>query len=174
MTRIDPTRWSELSPLLDEVLELPSDERGAWLEVLRTTRRQTAAELEMLLAELQSLDAVGFLQGEAAHALSESSLVGQTIGAYTLESRIGHGGMGSVWLAHRTDGRLDSKVAIKLLNIALLGRGVEERLRREGRLLSKLTHPEHRPHSGCRSRRHRAALPGVGTCAGPRDRRLLR
>src|SRR6202000_599671 len=63
------------------------------------------------------------------------------VGSYILESQIGHGGMGSVWLAHRTDGRLEGKVAVKLLNFALLGQSGEERSSREGRLLSKLTHP---------------------------------
>jgi eukaryotic-like serine/threonine-protein kinase len=48
--------------------------------------------------------------------------------------------MGSVWLARRSDGRFDGKAAVKLLNIALLGHGGEERFRREGRVLARLTH----------------------------------
>ena len=47
---------------------------------------------------------------------------GRRIGAYTLVSPIGHGGMGTVWLAERSDGRFDGNVAIKLLNLGLLGR----------------------------------------------------
>ena len=73
--------------------------------------------------------------------LGQPSLVGQSLGAYTLESQIGHGGMGSVWLAHRSDGRFEGKAAVKMLNMALLGQNGEERFRREGRLLGKLTHP---------------------------------
>ena len=45
------------------------------------------------------------------------------IGAYTLERPLGAGGMGSVWLARRSDGRYEASVAVKLLNLALLGRG---------------------------------------------------
>src|SRR5215813_8384457 len=141
MTRIDPTRWNELSPLLDEVLELSGEERLAWLDSLRTTRPQVAVELEKLLTELQSLDAAGFLQGDPSALLGHTSLVGQVIGVYMLEAQIGHGGMGSVWLARRSDGRIEGKVAVKLLNVAQLGQSGEERFRREGRLLSKLTHP---------------------------------
>jgi hypothetical protein len=35
----------------------------------------------------------------------QSGLAGQTIAAYTLVSLIGEGGMGSVWLAERSDGQ---------------------------------------------------------------------
>src|SRR6266702_8703420 len=109
MTKIDPTRWNELSPLLDQVLELASEERLAWLETLRATQPDVAAELQTLLAELQALDDEGFLQGDPSRMLSQPSLAGQTFGAYTLEAPIGHGVMGSVWLARRSDGRFEGK-----------------------------------------------------------------
>jgi tetratricopeptide (TPR) repeat protein len=70
-----------------------------------------------------------------------ASLAGQTLGAYTLESRIGQGGMGSVWLASRNDGRFERRVAIKFLNANFVGRAAEERLRREGSILARLAHP---------------------------------
>ena len=49
--------------------------------------------------------------------------------------------MGSVWLAERSDGRFDGRAAVKLLNLALVGRAGEERFRREGNILARLTHP---------------------------------
>ena len=49
--------------------------------------------------------------------------------------------MGSVWLGRRSDGRYEGQVAIKLLNAALVGRGGEERFRREGIILARLGHP---------------------------------
>jgi hypothetical protein len=64
MSRIDSSHWKELSPLLDEVLELAGEARAVWLEALRATRPAAAAELKALLAELQSLDEAGFLQGD--------------------------------------------------------------------------------------------------------------
>lgn len=141
MTRVDSTRWNELSPLLDQVLELSGAERSAWLESLRASQPDVAAELQVLLEELQSLDDKGFLAGNASRVLNQPSLAGQTFGNYTLESQIGHGGMGSVWLARRSDGRIEGKVAVKLLNIALVGQAGEERFRREGRMLGRLAHP---------------------------------
>ncbi|HET9831496.1 MAG TPA: serine/threonine-protein kinase [Vicinamibacterales bacterium] len=70
-----------------------------------------------------------------------ASLAGQCVGAYTLESQIGQGGMGSVWLASRNDGRFERRVAIKFLNANVVGRAAEERLRREGSILARLSHP---------------------------------
>jgi hypothetical protein len=58
-----------------------------------------------------------------------------------LISQIGHGGMSSVWLAERNDGRFERRVAVKFLNIALMGEIGEERFRREGRILGLLAHP---------------------------------
>ena len=67
--------------------------------------------------------------------VQEPGLQGQIIGSYTLDSLLGQGGMGAVWLAHRSDGRYEAHVAVKLLNPALLGPGGIERFRREGRAL---------------------------------------
>jgi hypothetical protein len=71
MKKIDSAHWKELSSLLDEVLELGGDARTVWLEGLGATRPEVAAEVQRLLAELQSLDAAGFLQGdpETQHTL---------------------------------------------------------------------------------------------------------
>ena len=69
------------------------------------------------------------------------SLAGQVIGAYRLLSPIGQGGTGSVWLAERCDGRFEGRAAVKLLNVSLVGRAGEERFRREGTILARLSHP---------------------------------
>jgi serine/threonine protein kinase/dienelactone hydrolase len=67
-------------------------------------------------------------------------MVGSRLGHYTLQSRIGKGGMGEVYLA--TDTRLGRSVAIKVLPPASAGR--EQSLRRfiqEARTASSLNHP---------------------------------
>jgi serine/threonine protein kinase len=86
----------------------------------------------MLLDEHRELDKAGFLD-EQPIALPRTGLTGETIGAYTLVAPIGQGGMGTVWLAERSDGRFDRRVAVKFLNLALVGRG-EARFTREGML----------------------------------------
>jgi serine/threonine-protein kinase len=141
MSGIDPRRWQRASGHLDRALELPQEDRDACLAELRATDPETAADVEAMLAEHRLLSAEGFLDSAASIQTPEPPLAGLTIGAYTLVSAIGHGGMGTVWLATRSDGRFQGQVAVKLLNTALVGRVAEQRFKREGTILARLTHP---------------------------------
>jgi len=137
----DPSRdWQRVSPLLDELLELDAAGRAARLVALRTSDANLAAAVEEMLAQEDALDAEHFLEGSAL-STEEPSLAGRTLGAYTIERALGAGGMGSVWLARRSDGRYHASVALKLLNLALLGRGGAARFAREGEALARLAHP---------------------------------
>jgi serine/threonine protein kinase/tetratricopeptide (TPR) repeat protein len=139
---VDNDRWQAVSPLLDVALELSAEERVQWLASLRENDPALALEIDGLLEEARALDSNGFLaQGPAISMAPPATLVGQPVGAYTLEGLLGQGGMGSVWLAQRSDGRFEGKVAIKFLNAALIGRAGEQRFRREGNILARLTHP---------------------------------
>src|SRR5580704_11454808 len=114
-------------------------ERSQWLVALREKDAHLASILQGLLDEQQCLAEERFL--EESLLPSSVGLAGQTIGAYTLVSQIGQGGMGSVWLARRSDGRFERQAAVKFVNIALAGRATEERFKREGSILGRLTHP---------------------------------
>jgi len=139
---MDIEHWQKLSPLLDCVLEIPVDERAHWLAALEARQPALAAELAALLDEAHALEEDGYLERPARPPPGDlASLAGQTFGAYTLEQPLGHGGMGSVWLARRSDGRFEGKVAIKLLNAAFVGHVAEGRFRREGTILARLAHP---------------------------------
>lgn len=133
---MDRDRWRVLEPLLDRALEMPVDERAAWLDVLREESPALAAELTALLSSEEAADQRGFLAAPLG-----ASPAGLELGAYTLERPLGEGGMGSVWLARRTDGRFEGYAAVKLLNLALLGPAGQARFRREGSVLARLTHP---------------------------------
>ena len=90
---LDHDRWQRLSPLLDRALDVDIGERSAWLEQLRGEDEMLAAELEAFLEEQHTLEREGFLAHSPFSAFAQqSSLIGQTIGAYTLEAPLGHGG----------------------------------------------------------------------------------
>ena len=56
------------------------------------------------------------IAGGTTYFAHVAGLEGHALGAYTLERPLGFGGMGTVWLAHRSDGRFEGHVAVKLLN----------------------------------------------------------
>jgi len=141
MSKLSPDQWQALSPHLDHALEMTGEERSTWLSSLQSENPTLAYQLEILLREQRVLSEEGFLEASALELLEGPGLAGQTLGVYTLVSQIGHGGMGTVWLAERSDGRFERRVAVKVLNIALMGKDGEERFKREGRILGRLTHP---------------------------------
>jgi serine/threonine-protein kinase len=140
MPKHDPALWRSLSPLLDQALDLETAPRAAFVAALRDHAPDLAAALQRLLEQHDALLTSPFLEMPALDHRG-TSLAGQTIGAYTLDRPLGMGGMGTVWLAHRSDGRFEAAVAVKLLNLALLDRGGQDRFAREGTLLARLSHP---------------------------------
>jgi serine/threonine-protein kinase len=120
---------------------MTDDARAAWLSSLGEQDPALAAQLLALLDEHRVLAQEGFLEDGRFALPNSTGLAGQTLGPYTLISQIGQGGMGSVWLARRSDGRFERQAAVKFVSIALAGGATEERFKREGSILGRLTHP---------------------------------
>lgn len=92
MPVIDGERWRALEPLLDRALELADSDRDAWLADLRDSSPGLAADLVAILSGEGAADEQGFL---AVPLVGPGpSLEGVTLGAYTLERPLGHGGDG--------------------------------------------------------------------------------
>ncbi|WP_077035903.1 serine/threonine-protein kinase [Pelomonas sp. KK5] len=140
---VTQSRWPVLSPHLDELLDLPPEARAARLAQLREQDATLADDLQELLARQQQMDAAAFLDKPALMATAPRLEAGQVVGAYTLVRELGQGGMGTVWLARRTDGRFDGEVAIKFLIAGLPALpGLQGgRFAREGQILARLAHP---------------------------------
>ena len=136
MPIINRSDWEALEPLLDQAMDLSPEERTRWLQDLSSRSPVLATELSAFLADEVAADQQGFLD-----RLPDVSLSGIELGAYRLEHPLGQGGMGTVWLARRTDGRFEGVAALKLLNLALVNPTVQERFRREGSVLARLAHP---------------------------------
>ena len=132
--------WRQVEPYLDELLAMAEEERAPRLASLNDRSPDLASLLQALLDEHRILDNQGFLEEDIV-GVPRCWLAGQKLHSYTLVSQIGQGGMGSVWLAQRNDGRFERKAAVKILSIALLGRSGEERFKREGSILGRLAHP---------------------------------
>jgi serine/threonine-protein kinase len=129
-------QWATLEPLLDTLLDLPPEERAGWLEALARESPERAQRLRALLDADTDADRLGFLS-----APLHASLAGMQLGPWRLERSLGQGGMGTVWLARRADGNYEGEAAVKILNLALISPSGQERFRREGSVLARLTHP---------------------------------
>jgi serine/threonine-protein kinase len=141
MKGVGAEHWAKLSPWLDELIDLDAPQRAQRLAQLRSHDATLAAKLEALLAQQSVVQREGFLAGDALGARLDVALAGRELGAYRLVRLLGVGGMGSVWLARRCDGRFDGLAAVKLPNASRLTRSGMERFEREGRLLGRLAHP---------------------------------
>jgi serine/threonine-protein kinase len=137
------TRWPRLNALLDQALDVSPAERAAWLEALEGEPAELKATLRRLLEAPAGIDTRDFLStprlSETAPPTAELR-EGASIGPYRLVRELGHGGMGAVWLAERSDGQLKRSVALKLPHLTW-GGGLGERLARERNILATLEHP---------------------------------
>lgn len=66
---------------------------------------------------------------------------GDRLGPWRIDSLLGQGGMGSVYLAHRDDGAYRQNVAIKRIRIETTSRPPIDAFLREREILAKLSHP---------------------------------
>ncbi|MGL4232860.1 MAG: serine/threonine-protein kinase, partial [Casimicrobium sp.] len=148
--QITANDWKELSPLVDQALELDSASRARWLrsdEAVRALSDSQRARLAQLLSQRDSpetdeiLDTLPVLRKSSPHAADTVFSVGKRVGSYELIRCIGQGGMGEVWLAKRVDGAYERNVALKLPSFAETPARVRERMNRERDVLARLEHP---------------------------------
>ena len=142
--------WVALSALLDQALDLPHDRRASWLESLPPEHHAIRPRLRRLLSSLGSGDASGFLKTipkvdvrdkNTPDSTEEPPPRAESIAPYQVTRRLAVGGMGTVWLAHRTDVMVNRQVALKLPRRARLGVKFAERLAEEREILAALDHP---------------------------------
>jgi len=139
MPRIDRSRWKTVSALLDQLLDVDEPQRRIRLDEIRLDDRCLAVELEGLLAQDTAANRHAFLDGSVLPM--DMRREGETVGSYTLQTLMGRGGMGSVWLARRSDGRFEGRAAIKFLNLSSMCPRGMQLFHREGSLLARLAHP---------------------------------
>jgi len=139
-----PERWRQIREVLHQAVELPPQERCAYLDRACAADPSLRPEVESLIA---SYEEVGDSMEEPALVLSaptspkEDAMAGRQLGVYKLVKRVGQGGMAAVYLAVRADGEFRQQVAIKLIRPGLDSDEVLSRFRNERQTLAGLDHP---------------------------------
>src|SRR5712664_1009551 len=134
-----------ITDLFDEAMTRGAKERIAFLEEACEGDRDLRQQAESLLTSYERSE--NFLESSAFVVAPElltddrgGASVGELIGHYRIESLIGIGGMGEVYLAR--DERLGRKAALKLLTDSVTTDGTQlSRFKNEARSASALNHP---------------------------------
>lgn len=148
-SRLTPVRRRVLDWLLDELYDLPAEERG---ERIAGLARRTP-RLATWLARLNAAgEASGSLLDGTASGLFEDALQarlrperqelapGTCLGPWRIIDLAGIGGMGDVYRAERADGSFDMQVAVKLIRTP--SDDLARLLASERQTLARLKHPD--------------------------------
>ncbi len=133
-------RWERLERVFADAVALPSAARPGFLKRECVGDSALQSEIEALL---EAHDTAGLLDISPASAAINFPAVslanGSRIGAWQIDSLIGRGGMGEIYLATRTDQGFTQRGALKLLRHEASGQ--LERFHAERQILARLEHP---------------------------------
>jgi serine/threonine protein kinase/tetratricopeptide (TPR) repeat protein len=143
---MNPERYRQVKQVFQAVLDVEPTARAAYLREACAQDEELQREVESLLASHD--DAGEFIEAPAVPARTESdtsnelpSAIGQRIGPYQILRELGHGGMGTVYLATRADDQFKKRVAIKLVRRGMDSHFIVRRFRHERQILASLDHP---------------------------------
>lgn len=138
-------RWQRVEELFLAAADLDPERRPQFLATEAGDDAALRGEVEALLrASGTAGDRVAGAVGLAARQFADQaalSRVGERVGRYRLVELLGHGGMGTVYLAERTDDPSRSQVAIKFVRGMLAAPDLGRRLQSERQILASLDHP---------------------------------
>lgn len=141
--------WQEITHWFERLAELSPQERERVLsgqrldpEVAQWLERLLEAHdaPEPLLVD-RTIDALAAELTRADSTPPPASWVGTRVDAWYVQREIQRGGMATVVLAERADGRYERQVALKVLHAAPSGPAYRSHLEREIQLLAGLSHP---------------------------------
>lgn len=138
---MDADTWRALDTLLDEAIDLDPNDIEPWLARLPPSAEPFKPQLRSLLQHgpkggNDSLRTLPKLTGPHPTSVRPPQSPGDRVGPYCLTKMLGRGGMGTVWLAERTDGLVQRPIALKLPESALASSVLIERLSREREILA--------------------------------------
>ncbi|HET9032605.1 MAG TPA: serine/threonine-protein kinase [Dokdonella sp.] len=131
-----PDQWSRTKALFGDLLDHDPSE---WPELLSNEADpQVTSEVHRMLQANQSAEE--FLSKSPAATLdAEDRLIGRLLGPFRIESLLGEGGAGRVYLAQRQD--VGGNAAIKILRGHFAGPRALKRFYAEQAILARLDHP---------------------------------
>ncbi|MGH8100787.1 MAG: protein kinase domain-containing protein [Chthoniobacterales bacterium] len=141
-----PERWKQVEAVFEQALELPAEQRPAFLQSNCDGDQELRREVQSLLDS--HARAGSFIDQPSLFAANDESderdavvASGQLIGSYRVVRELGRGGMGAVYLAERADEQYRMRVAIKLIKRGMDTDSVLRHFRNERQILANFDHP---------------------------------
>ena len=142
-TPLSEDRWRRLDALFHAAVDLPAEERAAFVARASEADPDLAPDLaSMLASDRHRGERIAQAIGTVAADLDPvSTWIGRRVGGYRITREIGRGGMGQVFEAVRADDEFRKTVALKIMapwcGTAIGG----DRFRLERQILAGLEHP---------------------------------
>ena len=147
----DPARFSRAEEIFFEVAGLSPADQAAAIARLAGDDEPLRLQVRSLLDSAARVG--GFMEqpvlgklfdeltSDSRAAAEDDELLGTTLGSFRLEKRLASGGMGTVYLAARSDAQFDQRVAIKVVKRGMDTDEIVRRFREERQTLAQLDHP---------------------------------
>jgi len=139
---MNDTNWKKVQELFEQALNLESSKRELFLKTECGENNDLYNEVSSLLEADEELHPV--LSKKASEIINSEekiNFIGQNIGSYKIVEEIATGGMGTVFLAERSDGFFEQKVALKVVKPGLSTIPIIRRFQHERQILANLHHP---------------------------------
>ena len=136
--------WTRLDSTFQAALALPSGERARYLDRACGADTSLRDEVAAMLAADEPQHALGIerrVHDGPEVAPDPDPFIGMRLGPWRVVNLVGHGGMGSVYLAERADGQYEQRVALKVVRGAAAQPTASSRFKSETYILARLSHP---------------------------------
>ena len=151
---MDRKQWEIVDDIVNRALNLPVEERYSFIQEQCAKDNKLKKEVIEYVESIEESETNSFLEKPAElfdelydkienikDIKSGKSWIGETIANYKILDLIERGGMGSVYVAERTDDAYQKKVALKLLKPGMDTPSNIARFKRERNILANLEHP---------------------------------
>ena len=139
----DADWWPRLDAAFQGALELPEGERAGYLDRVCGADSGLRAEVDEMLAAdgpEHALEIERLVHDAERSSPDPDPFIGIRLGPWRVVDVLGHGGMGTVYLAERDDGQYQQRVALKLVRGPARPDG-SLRFTAESHILARLSHP---------------------------------
>jgi eukaryotic-like serine/threonine-protein kinase len=151
MTAQRREEWTRVRQIFEAALTQPVERRPSFVAAACSSAPAIGERVMALLAFHG--EAAGFLERPAVQQFADvlppnvasppdaDANIGRVIGPYCIESCIGRGGMGTVYVARRADRAFERRVALKMVRRGMDSEVVVRRFEHERQILASLDHP---------------------------------